>query len=298
MSVCGVCSALVNRTGVDKVKCSNCKSYYHCNCVNLSKSDLDRLLENNIDWKCSKCTPLTIDIVVNLLNKLKSDILEGQKGVENGLKKSIDLCHGKINELSDSLNKQSILVKQQQDVIDKLICENETYKKTVIEMQKNIDQLEQYGRRNTVEIHGVPDIENEEVTRTVCKVFKALDLNTRPEDIDACHRLKKRPGKPTGIIVKLVRRFDAESVLQAARQKRLTTQALGYAERRPVYVNVSLSRVRSVLLGRARAVVREGKLAAAWVDRVGRVKIKKSDGMAPIEITSIFDLEKIVKALN
>lgn len=62
--------------------------------------------------------------------------------------------------------------------------------------------------------------------------------------------------------------------LEAAGRKRLNLLE-GFLIKQPVYVNVSLSRAKDVLLGKARAACKEGKLATVWVDCIDHLKIKK-----------------------
>ena len=58
------------------------------------------------------------------------------------------------------------------------------------------DRLEQYTRKNSLEIHGVPP---EEV---VIKIAEALEVPVHPNDIEIAHKLNKKGNKP--IIVKFL----------------------------------------------------------------------------------------------
>ncbi|KAG8261625.1 hypothetical protein J6590_068165 [Homalodisca vitripennis] len=80
-------------------------------------------------------------------------------------------------------------------------------------------------RRNTAEIQGVPHDSND-VLNTVKPVGKALDIEITDSMVDSCHSSRNRPfsDAPPGIIVKLVRRFDAEQLLAKRPPKKLYLQ--------------------------------------------------------------------------
>ena len=65
------------------------------------------------------------------------------------------------------------------------------------------DRLEQYTRKNSLEIHGIPETVYSSTEEAVLEVAKALDVEVRPDDIEISYHLKGEAGaKP--IIVKFV----------------------------------------------------------------------------------------------
>jgi hypothetical protein len=110
--------------------------------------------------------------------------------------------------------------------------------------------------------------------------------------IDACHTLASKPDSksPPGIIVKFVRRIDAENLLAKKRDKRdLSTRHLGRADDHPVYVNESLSPARRRLLALARDARRRHGYKWLWV-RGGKIFIRKEDSSPVIVVKSQADL--------
>ena len=55
--------------------------------------------------------------------------------------------------------------------------------------------MEQYSRKNSVEILGIPEdvCENEEA---VLKIAQVLNVDVKAEDIDICHRVKRKNSNP------------------------------------------------------------------------------------------------------
>jgi len=62
------------------------------------------------------------------------------------------------------------------------------------------DALEQYTRKNSLEIHGVPESAYTSTEEVVFKLAEALDVDINPNDIEMSHKLHRKGVKP--IIVK------------------------------------------------------------------------------------------------
>jgi hypothetical protein len=163
--------------------------------------------------------------------------------------------------------------------------------------------LEQYSRRNTIELFGIPegkDETTESLKDTVVDVGTALGVTVTKDDIDACHRISGGNNRPTsGIIVKFIRRDIPDSLLSKRKQKKdFSTRHLpGHTTDSPVYVNVSLAPSRRVLLAKSRKLRSDYNYKYVWVDRAGRVKARKSDDKASrvLVINDEYDLAAIIE---
>ena len=59
----------------------------------------------------------------------------------------------------------------------------------VATLERNHWQNAQYQRRNNVEIVGIPaSVNDNDLEESVCGIFKAIDVNVKPEEVEACHR--------------------------------------------------------------------------------------------------------------
>jgi len=61
-------------------------------------------------------------------------------------------------------------------------------------LQEGLGDLEQYSRKNSLELHGIPeeiDMSTDEIVR---KVAVAIGVNIKSDDIEISHRLKRRHG--------------------------------------------------------------------------------------------------------
>ena len=69
------------------------------------------------------------------------------------------------------------------------------------DLSENMDALEQYTRKNSLEIEGIPEnICNDK--EAVLKVAQVLNVNVKREDFDICHRIKPKKSNP--IIVRFI----------------------------------------------------------------------------------------------
>jgi regulator of replication initiation timing len=236
---------------------------------------------------------MTYNDVYDLVTELRKDI----KAIEASLGKSLDSCFEEVKETKDLISKQSAEVSKLLAQVDKLNSENIALRNRVVILENRLDECEQYSRRETIEIHGVPMEPNEQVLEVVKQVGKSLDIAIEDNMISACHRLRGRDnnGKPPGIIVKMVRRFDAERIIERRRVKRnLSTHDIGLTSRPavPIYINESLSPGRRRLLNAAREKKREKSYTYLWI-RGGKILMRKADGEPVRAITCSADLDKL-----
>ncbi|XP_022195409.2 uncharacterized protein LOC111052902 [Nilaparvata lugens] len=147
------------------------------------------------------------------------------------------------------------------------------------------DNREQYGRRNTLEVYGIPELQNEDVQSRILGIGKALDVKLDRRSIDACHRLpRRRDNTAPGIIVRFVCRGDKDALLKKRKECRVfSTQHINMQGNSPIYINQSITAERRKLFGRAKMIQRENGFRHVWIDRVGRIKVRYEDG-GPVNI--------------
>ena len=66
-------------------------------------------------------------------------------------------------------------------------------KKKVISLEENSNSLEQYGRRNNLEITGIPDdVDDQKLEEKVIEILDKIDVNVSSKDVEACHRIENQ----------------------------------------------------------------------------------------------------------
>ncbi|KAH8009599.1 hypothetical protein HPB51_018444 [Rhipicephalus microplus] len=103
-------------------------------------------------------------------------------------------------------------------------CEIATLKKRVekaeaandpLEIQKlrqHLNYLEQYSRRQNLEIHGIPHSQGEQLLGKLNNLAKQLNLaELTPANIDGLHRLPPKPGFPRNVSLPLIRELYGDN---------------------------------------------------------------------------------------
>ena len=145
-------------------------------------------------------------------------------------------------------------------------------KETIIEgLEQKVDQLEQYTRRNSLRISGLPEEEDEDCYEKVLSTLNTKLSLSPPlsiDHIDCLHRTgKSHPNKPRQVIVKFTSYQHRRRVMAQRRQLRGTN----------LYVNEDLTRKRNALYWSARNAKRQQRIRDAWTYD-GRVMIKTHSG--------------------
>lgn len=170
--------------------------------------------------------------------------------------------------------------------------ENKKLSSELKEIRKELTELKQYGRRNNVELKGVPVAENENMRDTIEKVAKCLSIAHSDHDIDAAHRVPTKGSTPPNIVVRFVSRTSRDNFLRAAKKHRLNSSMLGFEDNTPVYVNEHLCPENKVLLGKAIQAKREKNWKFAWVAD-GKILMRKSENSRVLHVSCVEDLNKV-----
>ena len=143
---------------------------------------------------------LLVNIKIDICNILREN--ETTKNNKDELKATIRGQNVEIANLRASLNKAM----KQFDDAERDLTET---RKIVDQQQEEIaelyglqDHLEQYTRKNSLEIHGIPEEAYETTEEVVLKLANALNVPVNPQDIEISHKLGRKGAKP--IIVKFV----------------------------------------------------------------------------------------------
>jgi len=305
MATCGVCNRSV-KTNQLKISCQDCEKPFHGGCVKLSKNEIDYLSSDGNVWRCEPCSVtrrqslrfesqlteggLTLEDVMKAINELRCENKQSVKDMNN----SFELLHSKIGDNTSALAESNKNVTTLLERIEALTAENNLLHERVLELENRLDEQEQYSRRNCVEIHGIKT-KPSDVMETVKSVGQAIGMNITESMLDACHLLGKKPNsdKPPAIILKFVRRFDAEEMLAKKRLKKdLSTRHLGMSTDTPVYINESLTPAKRRLLAMARAAKTRHNYKWLWV-RGCKIFLRKEDNGPKKHVKCQADLDNL-----
>ena len=99
----------------------------------------------------------------------------------------------KFDDLEKEIKKKNEKVNQLEKIIENLVEQQKS-------LSSEIDDLEQYSRRNCLVLHGVNESNNENTNEIIIKTFsEELGVEIKEDDLDRSHRLgkpKRKDNKP------------------------------------------------------------------------------------------------------
>lgn len=186
-------------------------------------------------------------------------------------------------------------LKPVKDQLAEALKKNDILTAEVKVLRNEVNDLQQYSRRNNVIITGIPVTDNEDVYAVLAECEELVDVPVT-QDIDVAHRLPSRSAdKPTSIIVKFGHRTSKNRFMDAWRRKKPTLQALGRSGTSQVYVSDHLSKFNASLFYHARSMKKQKKLEYAWV-RDCKIFVKKTARDKTVTIHSLDQLHALVVA--
>ncbi|XP_063966508.1 uncharacterized protein LOC129277326 [Lytechinus pictus] len=165
----------------------------------------------------------------DVLAYIKGAIMEALDSKFDELIKRLDAQDGSIMKLHNRINSMESSLANLQKKQQK--CEEKNNW-----LEKQLNDQEQYSRRNCIRLFGVPEKENEKTSERVCEIAQqhlGVDLHLR--DIDRSHRVPRRnepvPNekgeiKPRAIIIKLTSYQHRQNLLMNRRKLKNTKMSL------------------------------------------------------------------------
>lgn len=160
------------------------------------------------------------------------------------------------------------------------------------ETRKELTELQQYSRRNNVEIKGVPVQEKENLVAVIKSISTYLKVDINESDLEVVHRVPTREKSQSNIIAKFISRIPRDKFMNATKKQRLTTTIIGFEGSTPLYINDHLCPANKVLLGKALKAKRENNWKFTWVSG-GKILMRKTENSRVLHITCAEDLSQI-----
>ena len=205
----------------------------------------------------------------DILTKLEENIINSINNNINGLRDEI-------------LNLKDIVIKRLQEENEKLHNKCNKLAGKVVSLEKEINSLNQYGRRKNIVFRGIPDDELEE---TVTSILSDIDVKINLYDIVDCHRFGKQDFKTKSkkTIVTLVnRRYCKKALLNRKKLSNLDNMKYNFRNSSKIFINENLTRVNENIAFQGRKLKRKGMVNACCT-RNGVIHIKKSERSKPIK---------------
>ena len=112
----------------------------------------------------------------------------------------------------------------------------------LLERETELDNLEQYGRRENLEFHGVPVQQNENTNKIVQNLLKRINLEITENEISTSHRLHStKENIPPPIIVRFSKR-DIRNKIYANKRKFNAVSNFEIPIMNNLYINKNLTK--------------------------------------------------------
>lgn len=170
--------------------------------------------------------------------------------------------------------------------------ENKQLHDELKETQKELTELKQYSHQQNLEIKGLPKKPNENLADAMVEAGKKLGIALTCADIDVIHRVPSKNKEKPNVIIKFASRTTRDTVLQAAKKKKLGPTDFGFEGIEAVYINEHLCIGNKILLGKATARKREKNWKLTWVAN-GKILARKAENSNVVHIETEEDLSKI-----
>lgn len=210
-----------------------------------SKSNKNNITNSNTsltkDFLSSELGSLKVYFESHLKN-LKEEIIERLQEENNLLK--VEMSH-----LKDNLNEKTQLI---------------------IDMEKDIIDVQQYIRRNNIEIMGIPStVKDNDLEKKVVEIAASIDVSITTEDIEACHRLKDRKNsKEKRTIVRFVNRKICDKLHQ--NKKKIKSDSVkGKLNEldidNSIFINNNLCPYNKYLWGKCKQLYKDEMIDRFWI---------------------------------
>ncbi|XP_046976428.1 uncharacterized protein LOC124542528 [Vanessa cardui] len=140
----------------------------------------------------------------------------------------------------------------------------------VSELQKQINNQQQWARMSNLEIVGLPELPKESPINLVIEIAKHAGVTLKYEQIEFASRvqpMQSKPGRPKTLVAKLKNRELKDAILSGLRKVRgISTTDIGIGgNRRRFYVNEHLTPKNKQLFNKAKSIASDKSYKFIWV---------------------------------
>ena len=196
------------------------------------------------------------------INADPPDLLSALSKVESNLMQNIEV-----------INLEDIVVKNLQDKNKYLKTKANVLENKIIDLEIQNNDVDQYSRRNNVEISGIPQSASDnQLEEKVVDIFKAIDVNIITNEIEACHCLGKKKKNVTVLVIN--RKHCLKALRKKKNLKSIDKSAIGIPNAN-LFVRKNLTPANSKLTFNCRKLKRDSEIEKCYTIN-GNVHIAKT----------------------
>lgn len=231
-----------------------------------------------------------IETSIKDLTTKYSDIEKSQ----NFMSKKFDELLSSLQQSKKRIQTLESKVKEQDDIISK-------FAEQALERDHVIDEVQQYSRRDCLEIVGIPQITNEDPKKVLKELCSVMAIDLEDSDISIAHRLPDTKKVKDRIIVKFVRRDKKEEIYKNRRRLIGKTtinlpsikNELGMSiptNPTKIFVNESLTSYRRKVFNRVYNFKKNHKYKYIWTVN-GKIFLKRDDSGETYSFINLNDFD-------
>lgn len=298
---CDKCSKDLNDDEIH-INCCGCGNVYHPYCTTIKAATWRAKGKKDKEaWRCHLCR----DSQKNN-NDAGSDTvsLDGEsdeidmRRVLLEIRNDLRRLNAKYDDTSEVMSRQGELIKALHDELKMVKKELTVKNHEISSLKQEIVEMQQYSRNKNIEIHNVPEAENEDLKEVVPKIAQLLGIHLEKRDVDVAHRLPSRNQlKPKPIIVQFSSRTVRDQVIA---KKKMKIQVRDFDKnqresRDTIIIYENLAPYYKSLLHHTRQWAETNNFKYVWFKN-GAVLVKKSELHKKVhKVKRVEDLEKILQ---
>ena len=134
----------------------------------------------------------------------------------------------------------------------------------VTSLEINQNKLEQYGRRNNIEVSGIPDsVKDSCLEEKIISVFTSFGIDVKSYNIGACHRIgKSRDSSKKTIVHFFNRKFAKQAPYNRKKLKSIDKLTLGLTN--DVFINENLTPMNNRIACNCRKLKRQSLISKTY----------------------------------
>ena len=159
----------------------------------------------------------------------------------------------------------------------------------VMSLEIKENNLEQYRRRNNLEITGTPDdVSDENLEEKVIQVLSEIQVSVSSSDIEACHRTGKSKNSSKKAIVRFInRKYVKKALINRKALISINKSSLSMSSSDKIFINENLTPMNNKIAFHCRKLKRNGQIDKTY----------SRDGVIHIASSNIRD-GKVIKILH
>ena len=201
-----------------------------------------------------------------------------------------------ISDLTSEIQKLTGAVIRLESEVSILKRVNDELQKQLISTERQCWANAQYPRRECIEVAGIASsVFDDNLENKVLNIFDKLGVPINPNNIEACHRIRKDSDRT---IVKFNKRKDWQQVMRVKKDlKNMTFTDIDLPVGTTLYLNERLCSYYRWLWSNCKKLRNANIIHSSFIVN-GTVKVKVSEGDKPRTITHLEDLKNIAPGYN